>query len=217
MGATGLQGNGKKESPDSITASISRDSMDSLPPHYGRSKGVSATPRTHALVSVILLGAITIAAASAAEIGHFVPGVFNTRKLAVPEPGVYGAVYNYRYSTARLNGADGNKTQFRHRPRPGGPSVAVNVGVNVSLYALAPAQEGVGGEYAAILAPAFTNANRNGQLSVGIGAGRTASAGQFNVGDIFVPPVWLGWAGKHTDISYGYGFYSLPGNTKSRL
>jgi len=38
-----------------------------------------------------------------------------------------------------------------------------------------------------------------------------SSAGQFNVGDIFLEPVWLQWTGKHYDINYGYGFYIPAG------
>jgi len=44
---------------------------------------------THTLVSVVLIGAITAAAAYAGEISHFTPGVANIRDLAVPEPGLY--------------------------------------------------------------------------------------------------------------------------------
>ncbi|MCI0591319.1 MAG: transporter, partial [Gammaproteobacteria bacterium] len=33
----------------------------------------------------------------------------------------------------------------------------------------------------------------------------------FGVGDLFVQPIWLGWGGKHYDLSAGYGFYAPTG------
>ncbi|MGH8659772.1 MAG: SphA family protein [Gammaproteobacteria bacterium] len=33
----------------------------------------------------------------------------------------------------------------------------------------------------------------------------------FGIGDLFVQPVWLGWGGKHYDVSAGYGFYAPTG------
>ena len=35
----------------------------------------------------------------AAEIGHYAPGVVNIRDFAMPEPGFYGVLYNYAYTT----------------------------------------------------------------------------------------------------------------------
>jgi len=175
------------------------------------------TRKTHVLTSVMLLGAVTAAAACAGEIGHFAPGVFNIRDLAVPPPGFYGLIYNYRYSTDHVNDANGNRLSSVTIGGPGGRSLTVGVDLDVSIYALVPAlawvshKKVLGAKYGALLAPTFTNASLNGVLSAGVGAGRSASTGQFNVGDIFVQPVWLGWTGTHTDISYGYGFYIPSG------
>lgn len=46
--------------------------------------------------------------ASASEIGHYAAGLLNLRDLAVPEPGVYGAIYNYGYVTSQLNDRHSN-------------------------------------------------------------------------------------------------------------
>jgi hypothetical protein len=35
---------------------------------------------------------------------------------------------------------------------------------------------------------------------------------QFNLGDIFVQPVWLGWSGKNYSASLGYGIYAPTGD-----
>jgi hypothetical protein len=90
--------------------------------------------------------------------------------------------------------------------------------VNVNAYALAPmfiwvpkVKKVLGARYGAFISPTFTNANLNGLVSAERGAGINASSSQFNVGDIWVQPVWLDWGGKHYDVSYGYGFYIPAG------
>ena len=135
--------------------------------------------------------------------------------MAVPAPGVYVVVYNYRYFTYTLNDAEGKKVSSVTL----GPSsnVKLDVNVDVSAYALAPALIWVsklkvlGAKYGAYVAPSFTNTNINALLSAAGRVGRSASTGQFNLGDTFVQPVWLGWTKKHFDAAYGYGFYIPSG------
>ena len=91
-----------------------------------------------ALGSVILFGVITTATTFASEIGHFAPGVPGIRDLAVPPPGLYAGVYNYRYSTSRLNDANGNQVSSVTLTGPGGQSATLNVGIDVDMYALVP-------------------------------------------------------------------------------
>ncbi|RPJ38489.1 MAG: hypothetical protein EHM21_16785, partial [Chloroflexi bacterium] len=169
---------------------------------------------TYTLISVSLVGAIATAA-SAAEIGHYAPGVANIRDLAVPEPGFYVAVYNYGYLSDRLNDSQGNElSSVALGPNQG---VNLNVSVDVSAYALAPmliwgsSFKVLGAKYAAFVSPTFTNTSLNALISRATGAGRSASTAQFNVGDIFAQPVWLGWSKKHYEIAYGYGFYIPSG------
>jgi hypothetical protein len=168
---------------------------------------------------VILMAVIMTWTAYAGEIGHFVPGVPNLRDFAVPPPGFYGVIYNYNYSTTRLNDANGNQVSSV-TVGPGG-GVTLNVDVDVNLYALAPTfiwvanKKVLGGHYGLYFSPTFANASLNGMLSSASGVGRNASTAQFNVGDIFVQPVWLGWGGKHYDLAYGYGFYIPAGKYKT--
>jgi hypothetical protein len=175
--------------------------------------------KTLVLGSMILMAAVTTVTAYAGEIGHFVPGVPNLRDFAVPPAGFYGVIYNYNYSTTRLNDANGNQVSSVI-VGPGG-GVKLNVDVDVNLYALAPTfiwvakQKVLGGHYGAYFSPTFANASLNGILSSASGVGRSPSTAQFNVGDIFVQPVWLGWTGKHYDIAYGYGFYIPSGKYKT--
>ncbi len=169
------------------------------------------------LVSVLTIGAITISAAYAQD--HYVPGVANMRDWIVPGPGLYGALYNYGFLTDRLNGANGEPINSTTLTGPNGRSVTLNVGTNVNAYVLAPMfiwaphmKKILGARYGAFVSPTFVNASLNGLVSAGIGAGLSATAGQFNAGDVLVEPVWLDWGGKHYDISYGYAFYIPSGS-----
>jgi hypothetical protein len=179
--------------------------------------------KTLAIGSVILIAASMAMTATAGEIGHFVPGVANIRDLAVPAPGFYGVVYNYGYSTTRLNDANGDKANSVTIGGGAGPGVTLGLNVDVSAYALAPTfiwvakPKVLGGHYGAYLSPSFSNNSINGALSTETGVGRSVSTGQFNIGDIFVQPLWLGWGGKHYDISYGYGFYIPAGKYKTTV
>jgi len=167
--------------------------------------------------SAILIGAITTATANAQSV-HYAPGSFNSRDLALPGPGLYGAIYNYGYLTSDLKGATGNQISSVTITGPGGRlSTTLNVSVNVNLYALAPAliwvpkTKVLGAKYGIMLNPTFANANLSGLLSRAQGAGQSVSAGQFNIGDTYVVPLWLDWAGKHYDAVATYGFYIPTG------
>ena len=60
--------------------------------------------------AVFGVAALAACAAHAAEIGHYAPGVVNIRDFAMPEPGLYGVLYTYYYSTDRLNDAEETKS-----------------------------------------------------------------------------------------------------------
>jgi len=167
------------------------------------------------LRSVIVIGAITATTAYAQD--HYAPGVANIRDWSIPDPGLYGALYNYGFLANSLNGADGNPVNSVTFTGPNGRSATLNVGVNLNAYALAPMfvwvpkKKVLGARIGGFITPTFTNASLNGLVSTELGTGLSASAGQFNVGDIFVEPLWLQWSGKHYDFSYGYGFYIPAG------
>ena len=90
---------------------------------------------TQLVLATLTIGVI---AAQAGEIGHFAPGVLNIRDFVVPEPGFYGVLYNYGYTTDRLNDSDGNKiNSVTIRPGPG-PGVTLGIDVDVDVSAIAP-------------------------------------------------------------------------------
>lgn len=169
------------------------------------------------LTFVLCIVAIAAGTAHTAEVGHFTPGVVNIRDFALPAPGIYGLVYNYGYFSDRVNDASGKKISSVTIGGIVGPGITFDVDVNVSAYSLAPAfiwvpdKKVLGGRYGAYLSPSFTNTSINATLSSIGGIGRSTSIGEFNIGDTFLQPLWLGWSGKHYDISYGYGFYIPTG------
>ena len=74
----------------------------------------------------------------AGEIGHFNGGVMNIRDYLVPDPGFYGVVYNYFYTTDRINDSNGDEIRsVTINPGPG-PDLTVGVEADVDMYALAP-------------------------------------------------------------------------------
>jgi len=85
------------------------------------------------------MAGIVTATAYAGEIGHYAPGVANVRDLAVPEPGFYGLIYNFGYLTDRLNDANGNQINSVTIGNNPGQGVTLDLDVDVSSYALAPA------------------------------------------------------------------------------
>jgi hypothetical protein len=174
-----------------------------------------------ATFAISLLAAVP----SAAEIGHFVPGLLNIRDYFLPpEPGVYGAPYNYYYSTDRRNDDDGDKIRSV-TITPGGIPVDVDVDVDLDLYALAVPiiwasdWKVLGARYGALVAPTFANASVEAALSVGRRLGGDAENASFAVGDLFVQPIWLDWSGKHWEVSAAYAFYAATGkyDTETRF
>jgi hypothetical protein len=57
-------------------------------------------PRFAGILLLIVVLCPAAFTAHAAEIGHFNGGILNIRDYFVPEPGLYGGLYNYFYHTA---------------------------------------------------------------------------------------------------------------------
>jgi hypothetical protein len=156
--------------------------------------------------------------AGAGEIGHYAGGLMNLRDYFVPDPGFYGAIYNYGYTTDQLNDSQGNKVKsVTINPPKGGGPVTVGVDVDVEMYVLAPTLiysvdlESLDLRYGALITPTFANANLNAALSTVTGHGGKAQASNLGVGDMFVQPVWLGKSFERWDLALSYGFFAPIG------
>jgi hypothetical protein len=168
----------------------------------------------------VVLAALCVAASAvqADEVGHFNGGIMSIRDYVVPEDrGFYAILYNYGYTSSRLNDRNGDKrSSVTINPGPG-PGVTLGVKVDVDLYAAMPAfmwvtpWEILGAKYAAYVAPTFANQSIHAELAALHGSGRSAEESQFGAGDLFAQPVWLGWGLTHFDLALGYGFYAPVG------
>jgi hypothetical protein len=169
--------------------------------------------------AIAFLGAMALitVVARAGTVGHYNGGVMDIRDYSVPDPGFYGVVYNYYYTSDRLNDGNGNQiNSVTIKPGPG-PGVTLPVSVNVDIYALSPVVMWVAPwefhdvKYAAYIAPSFVSGNSSASISTIIGSGRNPSFSQFGVGDLLVQPVWFGLTLTNWDFALGYGFYAPVG------
>jgi hypothetical protein len=156
--------------------------------------------------------------ARAGDAGHFVGGVADIRDyFAPPDPGFYGALYNYFYHAGRYNDQNGNAiNSITINPGPG-PGTTVDVKLDLNMYVLAPALlwespwKVLGAKYAVAIMPSFANASFQNVAESVEGRGGSVSQSTFAPGDLFIEPIWLDWSLPHWDVSVTYGFYAPVG------
>ncbi|MGR8935760.1 MAG: SphA family protein [Gammaproteobacteria bacterium] len=172
-----------------------------------------------------------------AGVGHYIPGMMNIRDFLVPEqPGMYAALYLGNYSTDKLKDKNGNvidKATFQANRSigpgiPAGYKVTANLEANVDMDLISPTfvwnsgYKILGADYAMLVALPFANTSIGAALSTLTNitlANRAVSRGRdlavndssFDLSDMFVQPLWLGWHGTHYDIAAAYGFYAPTG------
>ena len=117
------------------------------------------------LGTAVLAVALGGGPATAGELGHFNPGIANIRDFVVPPPGWYVVVYNYGYTSDRLNDADGKEIDsVTIGPGPG-PGLTLDLDVDLDLYAVSPMViwatpwKVAGARYAAYIAPGFATSS----------------------------------------------------------
>jgi len=138
------------------------------------------------LIATAFVGAVTLST-QAGEIGHFAPGVLNIRDFAMPEPGFYGVLYNYGYTTDQLNDSRGNKINSVTINSGGGPGVTLGVDVDVDVYVTAPTLIWIspwkilGAKYGAYVSQPFGNTSVGASLTTQTGSGRSAEESQYKV------------------------------------
>jgi hypothetical protein len=169
--------------------------------------------------SLVLAVSLSVAINStrAGSIGHYNPGVMNIRDYLVPDPGLYGVLYNYYYNSGRFNDSSGHAiNSVTISPGPG-PGVTLDVRPELDVYAFAPALIWItpwnfcGIKYGAYIAPTFANSSIEAEVTTLRGRGINASHSSFGVGDMFVQPVWLGYSPTNWDFGLAYGFYAPVG------
>jgi hypothetical protein len=174
---------------------------------------------TATLISAAVLALAAVVGARAGEISHYNGGFLSIRDFLVPsEPGFYGAVYNYYYTTDRLNDTNGDEINNQTiLPPGGGPGATLDLDVNVDIYVVAPTAiwvpdwKPLGARCGILIAPTLASASPEAALSRADGAGLGESGSSWGTGDLLVQPVWLDWSLKHWDLNLSYGFYAPVG------
>ena len=167
-------------------------------------------------VALALAGAASV---HAGEISHYNGGFLSIRDFFVPpEPGFYGAVYNYYYTTDRVNDKNGDQiNSVTINPPGGGPGTTLNLDVSVDIYVMSPSMiwvpdwKPLGARYGILVAPTFANASAEAAISRAGGVGKGSSGSSWGAGDLLVQPVWLDWSLKHWDFDLSYTFYAPVG------
>jgi hypothetical protein len=152
--------------------------------------------------------------ANAGELGHYMPGVANIRDFVVPpEPGYYLALYNLLYTTDTYKNRNGDTVDTISI----GPAV-FDVDANIDAYAIQPTfiwgspKELLGASYAAYIGIPLVNTSIQASLSNTTRFGIDIDPWQWNLGDIYFKPIWLGWNSAHYGITAGYGVYAPTGS-----
>jgi hypothetical protein len=168
------------------------------------------------MLSIWVMPLMIIAGAGQAtggELGHYMPGVANIRDFVVPpEPGNYLALYNLLYTTDTYKNRNGDTVDTISI----GPAT-FDVDANIDAYAIQPTfiwvspKEVVGASYAAYIGIPLVNTSIQASLSNTTRFGIDIDPWQWNLGDIFFKPVWLGWNSAHYGITAGYGIYIPSG------
>jgi len=175
----------------------------------------------HRACAIAGLAATTLFAAmqaKAGEIGHFAAGLVNIRDYVMPpEPGIYTSIYNYYYTTDRLNDAHGHEIDsITLSPGPG-PGLEIDTDVDVDVFVTAPSLLWVspwkifGARYGAYIAPSFATSSVGAAFATESGRGVNPDTSTAGLGDIYVQPVWLDWGLPNWDFALGYGFYAPTG------
>jgi len=193
--------------------------------------------KTHLRRAACAVATVTWPMSGFGGVSHFLPGMMNIRDFLVPEKeGVYAALYLGNYSTSELKDNQGNTIntatfQASGNVGPGIPaeaSITANIDANVDMFLIAPTlvwnsgYQILGADYAMLISIPIANTSIGAALDTltdinlanqAVSANKQLSVDDsaFNISDIFVQPLWLGWHGKHYDVSTAYGFYAPSG------
>ncbi len=132
---------------------------------------------TQSIRMLVHAGAVVISfcgagSVCAGELGHYAPALLNIRDFFVPEPGFYGALYNYFYSTDTPKNRNGDEVSSLTRTGALGTTTA-SVEPEVDVFVLAPAfmwvspWQVLGARYGAVITPHLRGWQRPGLLERG--------------------------------------------------
>ena len=178
------------------------------------------------LIGVLLIALGWQVPARAVELSHYLPGLPNMDDYFLPpkEVGQFVYVqYNVYYHTETIRDRNGNEIKSITVNGPQGTPRTINLDVNVDQVFLvptflwAPKWDVLGGRYAAYVAVPVGQPSIESNLETERGRGTGASTSVWDIGDIFVQPLWFMWSfpreGRRPaiDVAAGYGFDAPTG------
>jgi hypothetical protein len=161
---------------------------------------------------------------SAGTLAHYAPSVYNIRDFLIPDPGFYMVFYAPYYHTDKYKDDHGNPITSITGPNRTGQIVTLAYTTDIDVETISPEFIWVphwtlpgGGKIGAYVAPSFGNSSVSASLETATGRDVSSSHSQFATGDLFVQPVWLGWATTHWDLSAAYGAYAPTGKYNTEV
>src|SRR5512139_3200322 len=127
-------------------------------------------------IAVLLV--VVASGAQAGETGHFSPGIANIRDYIVPEPGFYGILYNYMYTSDRLNDRNGDPIDQVTVPVPSG-TATLDLDLDLDLYVASPGlmwssdYKILGATFGAYTIIGLANSSLGAALTATTGSGRS--------------------------------------------
>lgn len=164
--------------------------------------------------------------ARAQQLSHYLPGLANLNDLFLPpaEAGQFIYLqYNVYYHPNEIRDGDGKAIDSLTFDGPLGNPRTVDLDVDVDLVYLipsfvwAPRWKVLGARYGAYVALPVGNPSISASVETAVGLGRELDDSVWDIGDLFVQPLWLMWtvdpAGRRPrlDITAGYGFDAPTG------
>jgi hypothetical protein len=184
------------------------------------------------LLPILVLLAASVQPGVAAEISHHAGGMTNIRDFMLPpDSGFYASLYNFYYQSGRLNDQNGRETTTRVTDPDSGAKFDVYPDVDVYMLSMPlawvekdvfcdPDEEGFlcDRDYGFLISPTFANNSVSTSLTAE-GEGRSPETSQFDFGDLYVQPLWLGSSRGDGLLAYSlsWGFYAPTGRYKTAV
>lgn len=183
--------------------------------------------RCSALAATCLWGMLTTAGpARAFELSHYAPGIPNIHDYFLPPPEageIIYAQYNVYYHSDTIRDLEGDEVDSVTLTGPTGIPRTIDLNVDIDQFWLvptfvwAPNWNVLGGRYGAYIAIPVGNPSVEANVESERGRGRSAGTEVWDIGDIFVQPLWLMWTlpreGRRPmiDLVAAYGFDAPTG------
>ena len=153
------------------------------------------------LISVLLIAAVLTSTTALAQLGgHNFRGDYGLNSGSQPAPGWYVSLLYFNYDTGTVRNRNGDRIGF-DPDQPG----SLTAQVISPLVWWVSGKKILGANYSFVIAPSFVNSRLAAPV---FGLEREAG---FDVSDLYIQPINLGWHTKRADFSAGVGLFAPIG------